>query len=119
MLKVFYGWTKINKVRKAEAISVIFENCAQNEEKKMRFLNRMQHTVYTRLQTEEEQHDASFQNRTFTEYSIRLDDKSVRGDLEKALQINFEADKNHVSEEERNVIRQELRKHYKLYHCKQ
>ena len=119
MLKVFYGWTKINKVRKAEAISVIFENCTQNEEKKMKFLNRMQHTVYTRSQTEEEQRDASFQNRTFTEYSIRLDDKSVRGDLEKALQINFEADKNHVSEEERNVIRQELRKHYILYHCKQ
>lgn len=26
LLRVFYGWAKINKIRKKEAISVIFEN---------------------------------------------------------------------------------------------
>ena len=116
MLRVFYGWTKTNKVRKVEAISVIFENRAQNEEKVQRFLTRMQHTVYVRQQTEQEQRDAECQNRMFTEYSIRMDDKQVKGDLEKALQVNFEADQKQIPEDERNTIRKELRKHYKLYH---
>lgn len=26
-MKVYYGWTKLNKVKKHEAISVIYENC--------------------------------------------------------------------------------------------
>ena len=54
MLRVFYGWTRTNKIRKAEAISVIFENRSQREEKVQAFIGRMQHTVYVREQTEEE-----------------------------------------------------------------
>lgn len=111
-LRVFYGWTKINKVRKSEAISVIFENAKQNEDRTMRFINKMQDTVYIRKQTKAEAADAASINRMFTEYSIRLDDKKIGGDLEKALETNFESDKNHVSMEERIVIREELRKTY-------
>ena len=50
MLKVFYGWTKVNKIRKNEAISVIFENCVQDANKRERFLAKMQETVYVREQ---------------------------------------------------------------------
>ena len=116
MLRVFYGWTKTNKIRKVDAISVIFENRPQREEKVQAFINRMQNTVYVRDQTEQEMMAAEGQNRMFTEYSIRMDNKSIKGDLEKALEENFLADRNQVSESEREQIRDELRKHYKLYH---
>ena len=116
MLKVYYGWTKTNKVRKAEAISVIYENRPQCEQKHEAFLKRMQHTVYVRNQTEKEMQDGEMQNRMYTEYSIRLDDKTIKGDVEKALQVNFDDDKNNVSEAEREEIRTALRNHYKLYH---
>ena len=52
----------------------------------------------------------------YTEYCIRLDDKNIKGDLEKALQANFDADRNNVPENVLENIRTELRKHYKLYH---
>jgi len=32
-LRVFYGWTKLGKVRKKEAISVIYDNEVQREDK--------------------------------------------------------------------------------------
>lgn len=77
MLRVFYGWARLNKIRKKEAISVIYENRAQREEKVQAFLKKSQETVYIREQTEEEMKDAEFQNRMFSEYSIRLDDKDI------------------------------------------
>ena len=112
-MRVFYGWTRINKVRKSEAISVIFENSKQNEDRTMRFINKMQDTVYIRKQTKAEAQDAVGINRMFTEYSIRLDDKKMGGELDKVLETNFEADKNHVSLKERTIIREELRKAYR------
>ena len=115
-LRVFYGWNKVNKIRKTEAISIIYENKPQRNEKVEKFLTRMQHTVYVREQTEEELRDAEYQNRMFTEYTIRMDDKRVKGDVEKALNINFEDDRKQLSENERERIRTELRNHYKLYH---
>ena len=117
-LKVFYGWAKLNKIRKREAISIIFENEAgAGEHHRMgKALQKSQETVFVRNQTEEEAKDAAAHNRVFTEYSIFLDDKAVNGDLEKALDINDEADKNHVSQETRQQIRQALRQHYVLHH---
>ena len=32
-LRVWYGWAKLNKIRKREAISVIFENGKQSSER--------------------------------------------------------------------------------------
>lgn len=116
MLRVFYGWTRTNKIRKVESISVIYENRKQNEEKVQSFLKKMQDTVYIRYQTTGEAQDGVLQNRMYTEYSIRMDNKSVNGDLGKALQVNFQADCNNVPETEREIIRQKLRNHYKLYH---
>lgn len=51
LFRVFYGWAKINKIRKKEAISVIFENDGgfEKNDKKVKLY---QNTVYTRFQTE-------------------------------------------------------------------
>lgn len=113
-LKVYYGWTKLNKIRKREAISVIFENEAGAGEhcRFSKTLKKLQETVFVRFQTEGEAEDAKAYNRMFTEYSIFLDDKAINGDLEKALQVNFDSDKNHVPEETRLEIKELLRRNY-------
>lgn len=99
-LRVFYGWVKVNKVRKKEGISVIFENDEGNE-RSMKTLRKFQDTVYTRSQTEEEMLGTKDAIRMFSEYEILLSDKNVQGSLRMALDINSKADAKQVSEEER------------------
>lgn len=115
LFRVFYGWAKINKIRKKEAISVIFENDGgfEKNDKKVKLY---QNIVYTRFQTKDELKDAEQSNRTFTEYSIYLDDKQIKGSLKRALEVNFLADKNNVSEEVRKKIRSLLEKDFLLNH---
>lgn len=115
LLRVFYGWAKINKIRKKEAISVIFENNGgfEKNEKKVKLY---QNTVYTRFQTKKEMEDAEMSNRTFSEYSIFLDDKQIKGSLKKALEVNFLADKKNVAKEVREEIRRLLEKDFLLNH---
>ena len=115
-LRVFYGWNKVNKIRKKEAISVIFENDTQREERTMKFINRMMEVVYVRNQTEDEKKDADGSARSYTEYSLFLEEKHFQGSLELALRCNFESDKNNVSEEERETIRKKLRESYLSSH---
>lgn len=114
-LLVFYGWTKINKIRKKEAISVIFENDSQKESRTLSFINRMQTTVYVRDQTEGEMIGIDKSIRMYTEYSVFLSDH--QGSLELALRNNSEADSKNVSEEERNLISSKLRKSYLESHA--
>ena len=115
LLRVFYGWAKINKIRKQEAISVIFENDGgfEKNEKKVKLY---QNTVYTRFQTKKEMEDAEMSNRTFSEYSIFLDNKQIKGSLKKALEVNFLADKKNVAKEVREEIRRLLEKDFLLNH---
>ena len=115
LLRGFYGWAKINKIRKKEAISVIFENDGgfEKNEKKVKLY---QNTVYTRFQTKKEMEDAEMSNRTFSEYSIFLDDKQIKGSLKKALEVNFLADKKNVAKEVREEIRRLLEKDFLLNH---
>ena len=115
-LRVFYGWTKVNKIRKKEAISVVFENDSQREERTMKFINRMMDVVYVRDQTEDEKKGAEGAFRMFTEYSVFLDEKKFQGSLELALRCNFESDKNNVTEEERETIRKKFRESYLSSH---
>nr|DAR89061.1 MAG TPA: hypothetical protein [Caudoviricetes sp.] len=115
LLRVFYGWAKINKIRKKEAISVIFENDG-GFEKNDKKVKMYQNTVYTRFQTKDELKDAEHSNRTFTEYSIYLDDKQIKGSLKRALEVNYLADKNNVSEDVRKKIRSLLEKEFLLNH---
>lgn len=109
-LRVFYGWAKVNKIRKKEAISVIFENGTQKEERTMSFVKRMQTTVYVRDQTEDEKKGVENAIRMYTEYSVYLSEQE--GSLELALQTNSDADRHNVSEEERNLIANKLRKSF-------
>lgn len=109
-LRVFYGWAKINKIRKKEAISVIFENGVQKRKRTMSFVNRMQTTVYVRDQTEDEKKGAENAIRMYTEYSVYLSEQE--GSLELALQANSEADRHNVSEEERSLIASKLRESF-------
>lgn len=115
-LRVFYGWTRINKTRKKEALSVIFENGRQNEDRTQLFIKRMQNTVYTRIQTAEEAKDAAFSNRMFTEYNIPVGEKPFYGNVEALLRDNYHADENNVSKAERERIREALRKAYQADH---
>lgn len=115
-LKVYYGWSKIGNVRKKRALSVMFENDAQGcrSERGQRCLRTIQDTVFERFQDEEEEKQGKLQNRIFTEYSLFLDEKPINGSLEKILQINNEADKNHVSRAIRDKISEALRKSFLL-----
>ena len=115
-LKVYYGWAKIGNVRKKRSLSVMFENKVQGcrSDRGQRCLKTIQETVFERYQTEEEEMDARQQNRIFTEYCLFLDEKPIKGSLEKCLQINNEADKNHVSKAMRNRIEEALRKSFLL-----
>ena len=115
-LRVFYGWTRVNSVRKREAISVIFENDRQNEERTLRAVGKFQDTVYVRRQTDGEKHDAEHSNRMFTEYSVFMDDKRVNGSLEKVLQVNRNADRNHVRRKVLDEIAEALRGAYLMAH---
>ena len=111
-LKVYYGWSKIGNVRKKRSLSVMFENDAQGcrSERGQRCLRTIQDTVFERFQDEDEEKQGKFQNRIFTEYSLFLDEKPINGSLEKILQINSEADKNHVSKAMRDKIMEALQK---------
>lgn len=111
-LRVFYGWSRVNKIRKKEAISVIFENDRGRDERTMKFINKMMNVVYVREQTEGEKIGVESAIRMFTEYSVFIDDKKFKGSLQMALLYNSEADKNNISLEERNLIMQKLREHY-------
>ena len=115
-LRVFYGWSRVNKIRKKEAISIVFENDTQRDSRTMKFINKMQHTVHIRDQTDNEMKGADKAIRMFTEYSVFMNDKKVQGSLELALQYNSEADKNNVSIEDREIIFQKLRDYYLTTH---
>ena len=115
-LRVFYGWSRVNKIRKKEAISVIFENDRQNEEKTLRTVGKFQDTVYIRKQTDNEKLDAEHSNRMFTEYSVFMEDKRINGSLETALQINRNADRNNVGKKVLDEIEAELRDAYLMAH---
>ena len=118
-LKVFYGWSKINKVQKKEAIAVFFENefgAGSEPSRSSKTLKKLVDVVAERVQTETEMQDASFCNRVFTVYYIFLDDKAVKGSLERALEINSQADKNHVPSTLRKEIEEKLRKRYLEVH---
>lgn len=117
-MKVYYGWAKLGKVRKKEAISVIYENnVGVGEHHRMsKALKASQNSVYWRYQTDKEAEDAKLSNRIFTEFSVFLDDKRIAGSLERALKANSDADKNNVSSAERKKIAELLRRAFLAEH---
>lgn len=115
-LRVFYGFAKLNKIRRKEAISVIFMNEEMREERLLKAIGKLQETVYVREQTDAEEADALHSKRVLSEYSIFLDDKRIKGSLELAIMENYDADKNNVSKETLIKISDALRSHYLLHH---
>ena len=110
-LKVYYGWSKINKIQKREAIAIAFENsegAGWENSRSGKSLRKTMTVCYERYQTDEEMKDAEFHNRVFTVYNVFLDDKKIGGSLKKALADNSEKDKNQVSDNERKRIAQSL-----------
>ena len=118
-LKVFYGFSKINKIQKREAIAVFFENevgAGSETQRSHKTLKKLMNVVCERWQTPEEISDAEMYNRVFTAYYTFLDDKEIGGSLEKALTSNFLADKNHVSEKVRKEIKEKLKIWFLAHH---
>lgn len=114
-LRVYYGWRKTSRIIKRESLAVVFLNddpgpriCKDGYDGVSRYI----HVVYSRWQTKEECLDGKLCNRMYTIYEIYMDDKHIQGSLELALQANYMADRNNVSEEERQQIMKKLREAY-------
>lgn len=118
-LKVYYGWSKINKIQKREAIAIAFENeeLAGDENRRSgKSLRKVMEICYERKQDEEEMLDAPYHNRVFTMYNVFLDDKKIGGSLSKALHENSKKDRNHVGKEERKKIQDALQTSFMARH---
>lgn len=119
LLPVYYGWAKINKIAKREALQVFFLNDKTGPRvgrDGYDGVSRFIEICYMRYQTETEMADARLSTRVYSVYSIFMDDKHINGSLDAALRANFDADKNNVSEEERLIIMDKLREHYMSKH---
>lgn len=118
-LKVYYGWSKINKIQKREAIAVAFENeesAGWENSRSGKSLRKTMNICYERYQTEAEMTDAAAYNRVFTVYYVFLDDKKIGGSLKKALADNGSKDKNHVSVLEQKKISEALERAFMASH---
>ena len=110
-LKVFYGWSRINAVRKKISLSVVFENTLEARSKRGETtLSRIQETCYVRYQDEGEMESGRHASRIFTSFDLMLEDKPINGSLQRILQINSDADQYHVSAKEREKISEALKK---------
>ena len=118
-LKVYYGFSKINKIQKREAIQITFENeqgAGSDTSRSGKQLRKQINIVTERWQTKKEASDASMYTRVFSTYYIFLDDKKIGGSLKRALLCNYEADKNNVSEHERKDIMDRLEQAFLASH---
>ena len=119
LLPVYYGWAKINKIAKREALTVIFLNDTtgpRTGRDGYDGVSRFIEICHMRYQTEAERSDAQHANRVYSVFSIYMDDKHINGSLDAALRTNFDADRNHVSEKERREIMEKLKFHYMRKH---
>lgn len=118
-LRVFYGVSKINKLLKKRAVTIIFENDERGlGEDNVRSVSRWMHIIHTRVQTADEKEDAIDRGRMFHTFHLFIDEKPYKGDWSAVLYHNFLADRFNVSEKERLEIKEKLgialRKYYDL-----
>ena len=117
-LRVWYGLRKLTPtVVKKPSIIIVFENgyLLKNETS----VKRMMKILHCRFQTEQELEDSNMSNRVFSIWEVYLNDKKFNGDVERAIEFNYQCDSNNVSEQERleiaNKIRNEI---YDFYNIK-
>lgn len=107
-LRVFYGFSKLNKIMKKPELQIIFENDGAGSDRNDTSVKKWMHIVYIRKQTQEESTDAEGMTRMFTKYGYFINEKPFYGDINKVLEQNFYADENHVSEDDRLNIKEQL-----------
>ena len=120
-LAVYYGWSKLNKIQKREALAVFFLNSEIIPPRIDRGhgydgVDKYMDVAYKRWQTEGEAKDAAKCNRIYTVYYIFMDDKRIGGNLSRALEQNWLDDRKNVSENEREKIREALRNMWMAKH---
>lgn len=106
-LRVFYGFTKLTpKVMLKPAIAIYYENSrsTQNDQ----YINRRIHIVHVREQTSEEIGEGREFFKMWTKYEYMIN-HDWGGNIEGILFDNLMAEENHVSLEERELIRNLLR----------
>lgn len=114
-LPVYYGWAKINRGQRREALMVIFLNESPGPrvgKDGQDGVTKWMFPVYKRWQTPDEMKDGQGSIRTYSTYNIFMDDRHIKGSLEAALDENFAADSKNVSLKERTEIRSRLRESY-------
>ena len=107
-LRVWYGVDRLNKIMKKPAVSVVYENERYNSDKNERKVKQRMDVAYMRYQTDGEADDAENCSRVFHVYTMYIFEKPYKGDIEFLLNQNYLADENHVSAEEREIIRTKL-----------
>lgn len=118
-LRVYYGWRKLNKAIKRESLAVFFMNGHPGprfDKDGYEGVTRYIDVAYSRVQTDGEASDHDLYTQMYSIYEIFMDDKTIQGSLERALQVNYDSDKNNVSKKEREIIRDKLRLAYLASH---
>lgn len=108
-LRVFYGFKKLTKkIVKKPSVIILYENgCSRLNDK---YVHRAMKVTYQRLQTDKEKEDAKYSNRLFSKYEYFINEKVWKGNVDAILRHNFSADKNNVPKDEREHIRELLKK---------
>lgn len=117
---VFYGFARLTKKAvKKRSVVIQYANTENYNDRQKRYIEQKMHIVYQRYQTMHEATDAPFSNRSWTKYEYFIDSKRWGGNLDYVLDNNFLLEENHVPTEEREKIRETLRKefdkHYQQY----
>lgn len=115
-LRVWYGLRRLTeKAVKKPSIIVIYENAYMSKNEAS--VNQKMKVLHTRFQTEAEMIDVENCNRVFTVYEMQFfDNKAYKKSPLFAIEQNFKADENHVSLEERTMIKEKLlREVYQFY----
>ena len=115
VFRVYYGWARLNKVQKREALTVAFENepgAGQPTSRSSGTLRKVMDVVFERVQTAGEASDAASASRCFTRYDIFMDSRTIGGSLARALRENRIADMKNVTPETLDEIETRLRERF-------
>jgi hypothetical protein len=121
---VYYGFARLTKkVVRKRSVAIYYSNCKNyHSERQQRYIRQKMHIVYERFQTKGESEFCGTEdgsNRSWTKWEYFVDDSKWNGNLDVVLAHNYDVEENNVSVEEREQIRQALRKgfnnHYSQY----